>query len=36
MASRKNRFLIFLRYIENTEYTEYGMDNYVVEALRKI
>ena len=29
-------FLIFLRYIENTEYTEYGMDSYVVEALRKI
>ena len=29
-------FLIFLRYIKNTEYTEYDMDNLVVEALRKI
>ena len=29
-------FLIFLRYIKNTEYTEYSMDDLVVEALRKI
>lgn len=29
-------FLIFLRYIENTQYTEYTMDDYVIEALRKI
>ena len=29
-------FLIFLRYIKNTEYTEYSMDDLVVETLRKI
>jgi len=29
-------FLIFLRYIENTQYTEYNMDDCVIEALRKI
>jgi hypothetical protein len=29
-------FLIFLRYIENTQYTEYDMDERVVEVLRKI
>ena len=29
-------FLIFLRYITNLEYTQFEMDNTVVEALRKI
>ena len=29
-------FLIFLRYIENTQYTEYDMDERVVEVLRTI
>ena len=29
-------FLIFLRYIENTQYTEYDMDERVIEVLRTI
>lgn len=29
-------FLIFLKYIKNTDYTEYRMDENIVEVLRKI
>ena len=29
-------FLIFLKYIKNTEYAQYRMDEGIVEALRKI
>jgi hypothetical protein len=29
-------FLIFLKYVKNTEYAQYRMDEGIVEALRKI